>query len=383
MLDRWTDILIRGRWFFALLWATVVVAGAWQLPRMDFSFSLGRMLRGDDDRVAEIRKFYRTFPPSDGHVMISATSDDTLTVDQLRAAVRWAESFRELPQVKQVLSPELLLDLKMDGFTLDEWARLGGTGREPIELGDGSGMETFKGNIVSRDLKSVALYIIKENRVPRSRLHRAVEANLKPPWEGAEVRVVGADYLLEQMSGLLRSNFYSILRYELLALVLIIPFFMRSLRRAYLPVLMALSALIVYGALFIFADQKFGVMHLAGPGLILIIGLADAIHLQQKFDDARAEGHGVRRSLRDMFQSVGRACFLTSLTTACGFLSLTLARHEEVFEFGIWCAVGVGTAFATVMLFLPVALVFFPGKGKSRRCARGLIPGCSAGSRRR
>jgi predicted RND superfamily exporter protein len=374
MLDRWTNILIHGRWAFVLLWGAVVIAGAVKLPQLDFSFNLGRMLRGDDQRVAEIRKFYRTFPPSDGHVMISATSDQTLTIDQLRAAARWADSFRQLPEIKEVHSTELLLDLKLDGFTLDEWARLGGTGNEPIQFGNGAGMETFKGNLVSRDLKSVALYIIKNKGVRTSQLHHAVEANLDPPWEGAAVRMVGADYLLEKMGSLLKSNFFSLIRFELLALALIIPLFMRSLRRAYLPVLIALSALIVYAALFILAGQEFGVLHLAGPGLILIIGLADAIHLQQKFDDARAEGHDVRRSLHEMFRSVGRACFLTSLTTACGFLSLTLARHEEVFNFGIWCAIGVATAFATVMLFLPVALVIFPGKGDAHTMRSWINP---------
>ncbi|MEM7143740.1 MAG: MMPL family transporter [Verrucomicrobiota bacterium] len=364
MLNRWTTILIRGRWAFALLWAAMIVIGALKLPDLEFSFNLGRMLRGDDARLAEVRDFYSTFPPSDGHVMVTATADETLTIDQLRAAARWADSIQELPQVNEVLSPDLLLNLKLDGFTLDEWARLGGDGSENIKLGDGPGMATFKGNIVSRDLKSVALYIIKKGGVPRHRLHNALESNLDPPWPGAEIRIVGADYVLQKMGGLLKSNFYSLIRFEVIALALVIPLFMRSLRRAYLPMLMAFSALIAYGAIFILSGQDFGVLHLAGPGLILVIALADAIHLQQKFDDARAQGLDIRQSLNDMFRTVGRACFLTSLTTACGFLSLVVARQQEVYDFGIWCAIGVGTAFATVLLFLPVALVFFPGDGK-------------------
>ena len=68
-----------------------------------------------------------------------------------------------------------------------------------------------------------------------------------------------------------------------------------------------------------------------------------------------------------MFRSVGRACVLTSLTTACGFLSLMVAPHEEIYEFGLWCAIGVAIAFVTVIIFLPVALAFFPGKGSPTR----------------
>lgn len=363
MLDRWISLLVKGRWILALVWIAMLAGSIGLIPDLSFSFNLGRMLRGDEERVADVKEFYNTFPPSDGHVMLSASADRILTINDLRATEIWADKVRALPEVKTVISPQLLLDLELDGFSLDEWARLGGTGDEPLELGDGPGMATFKGNLISRDLKSVALYVIKEKGIGRRALHDAVERTLDPPWPGAEMRVVGTDYLLQQMGDLLQSNFNSLILFEILALALVIPFFMRSLRRAYLPVIVAGSALTFYLAIFILADQNFGVLHLAGPGLILIIGLADAIHMQQKFDDARADGLGIRKALREMFRSVGRACALTSLTTACGFLSLLVAAHEEVYEFGIWCAIGVMTAYFTVIVFLPVALVFFPGKG--------------------
>ena len=364
MLERWISLLIRARWVFVIVGIAMLTGAIWMLPKLEFSFNLGRMLRGDDDRIADVREFYSLFPPSDGHVMLSASADRVLTINDLRAAERWAERLREMPEVKEVISPSLLLNLKLDGFTLDEWARLGGTGNEPLSLGDGPGMETFKGNLVSRDLHSVALYVIKLKGTPRRKLHDAVERSLTPPpWPGAEMRVVGTEYLIQQMGELLQANFRTLILFEVLALILVIPFFMRSLRRAYLPILVSWSALTFYLSIFILAGREFGALHLAGPGLILIIGLADAIHLQQKFDDARAEGLGVRESLREMFSSVGRACALTSLTTACGFLSLLVARHEEVYDFGIWCAIGVMTAYLTVIVFLPVALVFFPGKG--------------------
>ncbi|MEM7600241.1 MAG: MMPL family transporter [Verrucomicrobiota bacterium] len=362
----------RGRWYLAVLWVLMVVGAVCLLPKLDFRFNLGQMLRGDDDRIKEVRSFYKTFPPSDGHLMVAATSQEQLTIDHLRAAERWAQQFRKLPEVKDVISPRLLLDLELDGFTLDEWARLGGTGDEPLEFGNGPGMASFRGHLISNDQKSVALYLIK-NGGSRA-FHRAVESMDALPWPDAEIRVVGPSYLLGHMDQLLRANFQSILLFESLAILLVVPLFMRSLRRAYLPFAVALSALLFYLALFVLTGQRFGVMHLAGPGLILVIGLADAIHLQQKFDDARREGHGVAESLRLMFQSVGRACVLTTLTTACGFLSLLVAPHEEIYDFGLWCTIGVLTAFATVTFFLPVFLAIFPGKGSPATVAPMIHP---------
>ncbi len=364
-MNFWPRFFIRARWLLALLWLGMVFGAVRIVPDLNFRFSLGQMLRGDEERVNDVKRFYETFPPSDGHLMITATSREKLTIDDLRGAERWAEQFRALPEVKEVISPRLLLDLELDGFTLDEWARLGGTGNEPLKFGDGPGMATFRGHLISHDGKSVALYLIKNGK--NRSFHAAVESVDRLPWKDAEIRLVGTNYLLDHMGEMFRTNFRSILLFECIALLLVVPLFMRSLRRAYLPFAASLSALVFYLALFVLAGEPFGIMHLAGPGLILIIGLADAIHLQQKFDDARAEGHDVAESLRLMFRSVGRACVLTTLTTACGFLSLLFARHEEIYEFGLWCTIGVLTAFATVMVFLPVALVFFPGRGAPTR----------------
>lgn len=332
------------------------------LPKLQFRFSIGQTLRGNETQIEEVRNFYRTFPPSDGHLILTATSKETLTINHLRAAADWANKIAALPEVQSVVSADRILNLKMDGFTLDEWARLGGTGDEPLEFGDGPGMAVFKGNLVSRDLHSVALYLIKSKGTWNSTLQATIKRELTPPWEGAEVRMVGPNFLLREMGELLRTNFHSLIRTQVIALLLIIPLFMRSLRRAYLPLLCALSALAIYLSLFIIFDKPFDVMHLAGPGLILIIALADAIHLQQKFDDSRAAGKNIRDSLSCMFQTVGKACALTSLTTACGFISLLVARHEEIHDFGVWCAIGVLTAYVVVIVFVPVALCFFPGQ---------------------
>ena len=191
LMHRWSLFIFRARWALLLLWMALVAGAVGLLPDLQFHFNLGRMLRGDDARVSEIKQFYKTFPPSDGHMMVSASSPDVLTINNLRAAERWAAKLRALPEVKDVISPRLLLNLKLDGFTLDEWASLGGTGEEPLEFGDGPGMEGFRGNLVSKDGKSVALYLIRERKTSGRQLHAAVKAVAPDLWQGSVVRVVG------------------------------------------------------------------------------------------------------------------------------------------------------------------------------------------------
>ncbi len=54
--------------------------------------------------------------------------------------------------------------------------------------------------------------------------------------------------------------------------------------------------------------------------------------------------------------AIGGACLLTSLTTAIGFGSLALARMPILQEFGLFAALGVGFAYGSVLLVIPLLL---------------------------
>ncbi|MEM9018291.1 MAG: MMPL family transporter, partial [Verrucomicrobiota bacterium] len=362
-LRNWAALCHRARFFAVGLWVLITVASGYLAQDLDFRFSLGHMLRGEADRIEEVRDFYRTFPPEDGHAMVTASASEVLTIRHLEEAAAWADALEELPEVAQVVSVREMLDVRFEGFSLREWAILGGVADRPLEIGDGDGMGMFRGNLISQDLQSVAFYLIREKGVRSGAFYNALDDLESGPWENANLRVVGTAYLLREMGRLLQKSFHDVLLLQGGVLLVVVPLLLRSFRRAFLPLFAAGSAVAIYLALFVVADKSFGVMHLAGPGLILIVALADAIHFQQRFDEIRSRGVESRTALAEAFQSVGRACFLTSLTTACGFLSLLLARQEEVHDFGLWCAIGVGVSFVVVVGLYPALLLVFPGEG--------------------
>lgn len=107
-----------------------------------------------------------------------------------------------------------------------------------------------------------------------------------------------------------------------------------------------------------------GILHFAGlsgnpfnsvivPVLLSMVGLTDGVHMMTQIRRHRAagidSGDAARRSVRE----VGLACWLTSLTTAIGFGSLLLARHEVVREFGLSCVIGVLVTIVAVVTIIP------------------------------
>lgn len=91
------------------------------------------------------------------------------------------------------------------------------------------------------------------------------------------------------------------------------------------------------------------------PMLVCLVGFTDAVHMMVFLRGQLSAGIAPVRACRNMLAAVGLACFLTSLTTAIGMGSLTLAENKVVAEFGWACVIGVTTVWISVMLVIPLA----------------------------
>ncbi|HTN01996.1 MAG TPA: efflux RND transporter permease subunit [Planctomycetaceae bacterium] len=98
------------------------------------------------------------------------------------------------------------------------------------------------------------------------------------------------------------------------------------------------------------------------PVMLSLVGLTDGVHLMVQIRRKRAHGMNAHEATRAALEEVGLACFLTSLTTAIGFWSLTLARHEIVQTFGWSCVLGVTLTFFAVLTVIPLACISWIGR---------------------
>ncbi len=91
------------------------------------------------------------------------------------------------------------------------------------------------------------------------------------------------------------------------------------------------------------------------PILVSLVALTDGVHLMVQIRKLRAAGQTRESAAKLGLEQVGLACFLTSLTTAIGFGSLTLANSEWVHQFGICSTIGVFLSFVAVVTVIPLA----------------------------
>lgn len=147
---------------------------------------------------------------------------------------------------------------------------------------------------------------------------------------------------------------YQIIGYGMVGLMALILF--RGLR-AVLIVALAPSLGVFWslGCLRFFDVQDNPFNDVVLPVLLSLVALTDGVHLMVEIRKRRASGLPERAAARGGLAQVGLACLLTSLTTAVGFASLSLAHHEIVREFGWSCVLGVGLCFLAVVTTIPLA----------------------------
>ncbi|WP_269619720.1 efflux RND transporter permease subunit [Zhongshania sp. BJYM1] len=94
------------------------------------------------------------------------------------------------------------------------------------------------------------------------------------------------------------------------------------------------------------------------PTLLCAVGVAQSVHILLEFQRAFAETGDRKTSVKIAISKVGGACLLASVTTAVGFLVMTVSQLKVLSEMALYAASGVMFTFILSMTLLVVALSF-------------------------
>jgi len=102
------------------------------------------------------------------------------------------------------------------------------------------------------------------------------------------------------------------------------------------------------------------------PAVVVVISVADTIHLiNQYFESVRKAGPGAGpgdrpRLMRATLDRVLFPCFLTTVTTLAGFLSLLLVDVPLIQDMGLFVSVGIASAFLVSVTLVPACYLLGP-----------------------
>ncbi len=225
----------------------------------------------------------------------------------------------------------------------------------------------ISGTLISSDGSAVAVFMKADDDVaamavvrPVVQELRAIARETEAAHPGARVHLLGPHPYRVTVVGVMISEELRFVPLTALVLFAVLWLLYRSAIGVLIPMLsVALGALWTAAAMAL-AGQGINIINTITSTLILVIGVADAIHMMTRYGQERRAGLSRDDAVRRALSSVGLACLLTSLTTAVGFLTLGTAQLAILRSFGLFAALGVMLTFALSIVFVPWALARSP-----------------------
>ena len=107
--------------------------------------------------------------------------------------------------------------------------------------------------------------------------------------------------------------------------------------------------------------------------IIPTMAIADSVHVLMNYLQMKRRGETRSEAMVDSIRINFQPVFLTSVTTAIGFLSMNFSDAPPFHDLGNIVAMGVMIAFALSVTFLPAAMMLLPGREQSGETASSRV----------
>ncbi|MDX1383615.1 MAG: MMPL family transporter, partial [Thermoanaerobaculia bacterium] len=219
-----------------------------------------------------------------------------------------------------------------------------------------------RGRLVSADAGATLVSAtVAADRMGFAALRPTVEATLAavasvPLPAGLEVGVIGIPLARVTLVDRLVADQLTYLPVCLVLFVLVLWLLYRDPRAVAVPLAAVLVSLVFVAGAMGLAGVPIDIINNVLPTLLLVIGVSDAIHLVSRYRQELAHGVAAAPALRSTCTHLSVAVFLTSLTTAIGFASLTVGGLDILSRFGLWAAGGVMLTWVVTIGLVPLVL---------------------------
>ena len=334
------------------------------IPSLKIDFSIEHLFSKNDPAVERYFSFRDSFGREDNVITIIYEPDDGLRKELFVELEGLVYEIEDLPEVKNVLSIFSLSDL-------DENAWIGDLYDEDETWDKNSVLKKLKyiqsdpsigSRVLSKDLEYGAIIITlsdqANNHKDRTNLMDRIKdltVKTSPEWTYSGVSVLRTEYVRY----MLRDNFIFLPPIALI-LITMLSYIFRSWVFVLLPMITVLTTVLWLLGCMGLVGLEINIMTYVVPTLLFIIGVSDAIHIQARFRENMAKDNSSpKESMLITMMQMSKVIFLTSLTTAIGFIALTTTSINIVQEFGLEIALGVMIAWFISILVVPSGIMLF------------------------
>lgn len=352
-----------------MLFAVIVVTGILGFSAVRntrYSVDLERYYPRESPEIQFYENYKESFLDSNARTIIAVqTEESILTPSTIKTIATVTDSILNLDVVTEVSSitnAKYLVDAPLFGLMSFPYvSELDGEYAVPdsqLIAND----PAIIGVLVSNDFKGFTLQVFttyamsqQQSTEFRQELeHLLKQAGFKEFYLGG--RILGQRHILDTMQR-------EMVLFTLLAAVIVLL----VLGIMYRTVWGLLGPLLVIGVTIVwtlgvmaFFNTPLGLFSSIIPAILFVIGTSDVIHILHKYIDALRLGQAKVVALQNAYREVGKATLLTTVTTMIGFLTLLTSSIIPIKEFGVYSAIGVGSAFILTYTLFPAFLLLTP-----------------------
>ncbi|MBT4287540.1 MAG: RND family transporter [Deltaproteobacteria bacterium] len=176
--------------------------------------------------------------------------------------------------------------------------------------------------------------------------------------QGFKLRIMGNPVISENFQTDSQKDSSTTFPLMFLLIVIFLAFSFRSVSGVILPLVVIFGSVFsVVGALG-YLGFAFNMLNVTIPTLLIAVGVGDSVHILTDFYQFRNQGLPAKAAARKSVEELWMPCFYTSLTTAIGFIAISVSSLLPLREYGYVAAIGVFVAFVISVTTLPALLTF-------------------------
>ena len=380
-MQNYIKFLEKFRWLIVIGIPLIVFVLSSSLKNVEMDGSY-RIWFGEDSKILkDYDNFRKTFGNDDGVVIVFQDKNGIFNKKALQSIENITEALWKTKYIARVDSlsnyqyvhanPEDAEDIVVEDFiqNINKATQEYFLERKKIALSD----SLVAGSLISKDGTTT---MISARLVPKVNdksdksleIMDYIDAILAPEIErtGYKYWINGGPALNKAFVVIGTSDAMTFTPLVLLASFLLLLFLFRRLSGALLPLGIVIFTFISVLSVQVLLGYKLNNFTANLPVFVVAIGIADAVHIYSVWLLHKHRGDenkvAVLKSLEKNFLPI----FLTSLTTAIGFATLTISEVIPVFTLGIATASGAILAFIISVVWMPAMLLFLkkPIKGK-------------------
>lgn len=339
----------------------ISVGAGFILPRLEFDYDFEAFFPADDPDLITYQQFRDQFSSDNDFLLIGIENEAGIfQQDFLLDIERLTDSLETVKFVTDVYSPTRaskwimgpLGPIEVPYLHVDDPERYASDSTLIYEA------EQMRGSFFGADGTSVAFFVMHEPYISKAKSDTLAKqmGDLLATFDFDRIRIsgrtVGQQYYIETM----QSELVLFVGLGIIILVILLAFSFRTFWGVWVPLsVVFLSALWLLAFMHV-TGKPIDIMSTLLPTILFVVGISDVVHLLSRYLEELRKGKEKAVALRITIKEIGLATFLTSLTTAIGFLTLLTANINPVREFGLYMAVGVFIAFLLAFTFFPAIL---------------------------